>query len=120
MKEMFDAVQGKFKQLDQLLSGLDIKKDLAKPEVLADVNDTLAETYVLINQGFCENAHMCEKCVDNRDQLRMLVEMMDQCEENREISKEVYLSLEKFKQNIPNILQKMQSVYLETLQNTQA
>ncbi len=120
MKEIFENVQKKFRDLETFLNRATIKKDLETPELLAELNDTLSDTYVLLNQGFCENLQVCEKCVENRDQLRMLVEMMDQCEEKQALSEEAFASLNKFKQNIPEILHKMQSVYHENLQNTQA
>lgn len=116
MKKMFEAVQEKFTGLSTLLNGIDLKNDLAKPDVLAEVNDALSETYVLLNQGFCENATMCEKCISNRDQLQSLSQMIDQCEENKKVSPEATLALTTFTQNLPQMLAKMQSVYLETMQ----
>lgn len=120
MKKIFESVQKKFRDLETLLNRTSIKKDLERPESLAELNDALTNTYVLLNQGFCENLQVCEKCVENRDQLQKLVEMMDQCEEDQALSEEAFSSLQKFRQNIPQILLKMQSVYNENLQNTQA
>ena len=120
MKEMFERVQEEFKGLESFLNRRNLKKELAKPEILAELNDALSDTYVLLNQGFCENVRVCEKCAENRDQLRALVESVDLCEEKKELSDEVYASLETFRQNIPKILQKMQSVYKENLLKSQA
>jgi len=116
MKEMFEKVQGQFRGLSTLLNGLDLEKDLAKADVLAEVNDALTQTYVLLNQGFCENATMCEKCISNRDQLQVLSQMIDQCEENKKISQEATEALTHITQNLPQQLSKMTNVYLETFQ----
>lgn len=120
MKEIFESVQKKFKDLETFLNRASTKKELETPELLAELNDALSDTYVLLNQGFCENVKACEKCVENRDQLQLLVEMMDRCEEKQALSEEAFASLQKFRQNIPEILLKMQNVYRETLHNTQA
>jgi len=117
MKEMFERVQGQFSELNRLLNELDFKKDLSKPDLLAELNDKLTETYVLLNDGFCESAQMCEKCVSNRDQLQLLSAMIDKCEQNKEITKEASSALEDFTKNLPQMLDKMQSVYLETMHN---
>lgn len=116
MKKMFEAVQSEFMNLSTLLNGLDLSKDLEKEDVLAKVNDALTETYILLNQGFCESATMCEKCVSNRDQIQVLSQMIDKCEEDKEVTSEAKTALASFTQNLPQMLSKMQSVYLETMQ----
>ena len=116
MKEMFEKVQGQFMDLSTLLNGLDLSKDLENEDVLAKVNDALSETYIVLNQGFCESVTMCEKCVSNRDQLQVLSRLIDQCEEDKKVSAQAHASLVDFTQNLPQMLEKMQSVYLETMQ----
>ena len=117
MQTMFENVQSQFMSLGALLSGLDFDKDLVKADVIAKVHDTLSDTYILINQGFCESTQMCEKCVSNRDQLGELTRMMDDCEDKGELGEEAFLSLAELRDNIPNILIKMESVYLENIRN---
>jgi len=120
MKTMFEAVQHEFMHLSVILGKIDFDKDLTDIVMLAQVNDALTDTYVLLNQGFCENAKMCKKCIDNRDQLRKLSELIDICEENQEVSEETFIELKNFALTIPEILIKMESVYIEKLQDVQA
>lgn len=120
MMTMFEAVQQEFMRLSVILSKIDFDKNLTDMAMVAQVNDALTDTYVLLNQGFCENATMCKKCVDNRDQLRQLSQIIDICEENEHVSEEAFVSLKTFALSIPEILTKMESVYIEKLQDVQA
>jgi hypothetical protein len=120
MMTMFEAVQQEFMRLSVLLSKIDFDESLTDMARLAQVNDALTDTYVLLNQGFCENATMCKKCVDNRDQLRNLSQLIDMCEENENVTEEAFLALKNFALSIPEILMKMESVYIEKLQDVQA
>ena len=117
MKTIFEEVQAQFMYLSTLLSGLDLKDDLIKPEVLTQLNDALCDAYILMNQGFCEKNKMYEKCLDNRNQLRALCEMIDIAEEHKEVSHEMYMALNEFIQNIPQILSKMEMICIDNFQN---
>jgi len=119
MNTMFENVQFKFMSLSTLLNGLDLDRDLVKADVIAKLNDAFSETYILLNQGFCENVSMCEKCTSNRDQLGALTQMIDECENTKVVSNEVCNALREFKDNIPTILNKMESVYLENMKDLQ-
>jgi len=113
MMTMFEAVQQEFMRLSMILSKIDFDDSLTDMAMLAQVNDSLTDTYVLLNQGFCENTTMCKKCTDNRDQLRKLSELIDVCEENESVDEESFLALKTFALSIPEILTKMESVYIE-------
>ena len=116
MQPIFEKVQTQFMNLSTLLCCLDLSKDLSKLETLIRVNEALSETYILLNKGFCESLQMCEKCTANRDQLGELSEMLDQCEENCIVDDKTYRTLIAFRDNIPKILTKMESVYIEAIQ----
>ena len=112
MKAIFETVQTQFMNLETLLTGLDLNKDLSQLDTLIRVNEALSDTYILLNKGFCENLKMCEKCTSNRDKLAELSAMLDQCEENCIVDEKTYLALIDFRDNIPNILAKMEYVYI--------
>ena len=120
MKIMFEAVQQEFMRISVILSKIDFDEDLTDMAIVAQINDALTDTYILLNQGFCENASMCKKCINNRDQLHKLSELIDVCEENRKVNEEAFLALKTFSTSIPEILEKMESVYIENLQDVQA
>jgi len=120
MKSAFESVQQEFMRLSSLLSQVDFEENLLSFAQLAQINDALTDTYILLNQGFCENVTLCKKCIDNRNQLRKLCEVIDVCEEKKSISDDAMLSLEKFTHTIPEILNKMESVYLESLNTVHA
>jgi len=117
---MFEAVQQEFMRLSIILAKLDFEKSLTDMALLAQLNDALTDTYVVLNRGFCENVTMCKKCIDNRDRLHYLSEMIDICEEKKEVSEEAFLALKKFSLSIPEILTKMEIVYIQTIQNAEA
>ncbi len=114
---MFDKVQSQFKHLSDLLNGFDHNKHLAGSEKFSDMVDALSQTYILLNQGFCENVEVCEKCVDNRDRLREVIEMVDRCEPNKKLDESTHIALSDFALNIPNMLSKMESVYLSSIKD---
>ena len=116
MQVIFEKVQTQFMNLGTLLCGLDLEKDLSKLETLTRVNEVLNETYILLNQGFCENHLMCEECASHRDQLSHVSTMLDECEENCIINEETYLAVSSFRDNIPVILRKMESVYIDMME----
>ena len=120
MKQAFEAVQQEFMRLGTLLGRIDFDSPLTDKALIAQINDSLTDTYVLLNQGFCESATMCKKCIDNRNSLRELIELIDLCEEEGVASETACLALDNFSRNIPEILTKMESVYLQSLQDVQA
>ncbi len=120
MKIMFEAVQQEFMRLSIVLAKLDFEKSLTDMALVAQLNDALTDTYVVLNKGFCENVTICEKCIDNREQLRYLSEIIDICEEKQEVSEEAFLALKEFSLSIPEILTKMEIIYIQTLQNAEA
>lgn len=120
MKIIFEAVQQEFMRLSIILAKLDFEKSLTDLALLAQLNDALTDTYVVLNKDFCENVIICEKCMDNRDQLRYLSEIIDICEEKKEISEEAFLALKDFSLSIPEILSKMETVYIQSLQKAKA
>ncbi len=117
MKNMFEAVREKFIDLNTFLSELDFDEDLKEPSIMESLNDKLSNAYISLNQGFCENAQMCEECVDNRDQLGALSSMIDSCESGQKLSEEAYTALSSFAENIPEMLTKMEFIYLELIKN---
>jgi len=120
MKAIFEEVQAQFMYISTLLSEVDLKNDLKKPEVLMQLNDALCDAYVLMNQGFCENNRLCENCIDTRDQLGVLSEMIDISEGHQEFGHETYTALKEFIQNVPQILSKMEMIYIHNFQSASA
>ncbi len=116
MKMMFENVLQQFMSLSIFLQDFDLSATRIDLPELAKLNDILSETYILLNQGFCENITLCEKCVENRDTLARLTRLIDSCEGDQEMNEQSRTALIEFKGKIPEILSKMETIYLEQLQ----
>ena len=115
MQNIFQQVQDSFMDLGVLLSGLDLNKDRISKEALTEVHAALLSTYSLFDQGLCEKAYMCPKCLGNKEQLRKLVEMISECDKNGKLSREADVALVEFMYVIPQTLAELKTVYLESL-----
>jgi len=115
MKQAFHAVQQEFMHLSLILNKLDFEGISLPKAQLMQVNDALSNAYILLNEGFCENVQMCDKCVHNRNQLQILIQMVDECEAKEMMDEETFLALESFTRAIPLVLNKMESLYLDEL-----
>ena len=117
MEKVFQAVQQEFMHLSLVLSRINFEKNSITTDTLMQVNDALTDTYVLLNEGFCERVELCERCVHNRNQLQTLMQMVDQCETNTKVDEETFIALEAFTRAIPLILTKMEIIYLNKEQH---
>jgi len=115
MKDMFEQMQGQFSSLADALTDLNLHENDLSTDSLSKISDSLGDTYILLNEGFCENIKICEKCIQNRDQLRTLLEMVDNSQENGSLDDKTYDHLVEFKQSVPSLLTKMQKVYEESV-----
>jgi len=110
MKTMFEQMQGQFSSLGKTLDTLELTQNLSEDD-LGKISDSLGDAYVLLNEGFCENIQICEKCVQNRDQLRTLLEMVSNSQDSGVLDENTHKSLVQFKESVPQLLSKMQEVY---------
>ncbi len=116
MEKVFQEVQREFMHLSLILGKVNFDKVYLSETSLVQIADALTDAYVLLNQGFCENATMCEECVHNREQLFLLMQMIDICESNKKVDEKTFAILENFSLSIPIVLNKMESLYLENLE----
>jgi hypothetical protein len=115
MQDIFQKVQANFMELGIYLSGLDLKKDLAKPAVLREVYAALLKSHDLFERGLCDIAHMCNKCEANKERMNRLIVLIDECSQDEKMSDEAHEALAEFVQIIPVTLAEMKNLYLASL-----
>jgi len=115
MKEQLGDVQKNFMDLSIFLSGLDFEKDLLKQSNLENLNRELKKSYVMFDEGLCDNVPFCTKCGQSQAQLKELVTMIDLCTQNELMTAQAHEALNDFIEVIPQILLEMKTIYLESL-----
>jgi len=116
MKNIFEKVQTEFMTLSNLLEDVNFEIEMKKDAYFYKINDALCNTYIALNQGFCESKMACSKCAKNRDELEELIQLADEAQYKNDLKDAFYLELRKFRTNIPSILIKMETVYIENLE----
>lgn len=77
---MIQTIESIKKQFDALSAKVDPASTemLADPDYTAQLADCVAKTYVMLNNGMCEELTMCSTCARQRDELRDVMVMFEE------------------------------------------
>lgn len=96
---MIQTIEAILHQFDALAAKTDPTnaRMLLDPDYAVQLADCVAKTYVMLNNGICEELTMCESCAEHRDYLRDVLEMFDEVARMGVVDEEVerrYLQFE--------------------------
>ena len=88
---MIETIESIKKQFAALAAKVDPAStdQLADRDYTAQLADCVAKTYVMLNNGMCEELTMCKSCAQQRDYLRGVMEMFEEVGESGEVTDEV-------------------------------
>ncbi len=77
MKQTIQKTKLGFEAIKKILeSGLH-QKGKRDADFFNELNDEITMTYVLMNDGMCEEVAMCHSCAQNRDRLYEMIELLE-------------------------------------------
>jgi len=113
MKKTVESINRQFEALSAKIDPFSAEM-LRDRDYTMQLADCVAKTYVMLNNGMCEELTVCQTCAQQRDYLRVAMEHFEtvvQCGEVSAASEAFYFDfvvrLERIKKNIGRVLESL-------------
>ncbi len=116
---MLKTIEAIKKQFDALAAKVDpdSAEMLGDKDYAAQLGDCVAKTYIMLNNGMCEELTMCKTCAQQRDYLRDVMEMFEEVGRTGEVSETVRSEYRRFIDQLAQIRTNIEHVLAEIRRN---
>ncbi len=112
MIETIESIQRQFEALRAKLDPASTEP-LRNKAYAQQLGDCVAKTYILLNNGMCEELTMCRTCAQQRDYLRNMMELFETVGETGEVTPEVETNYFNFVERLGEINANIELVLAE-------
>ncbi len=110
MKETIKKIERQFLDIREIMGDeLDVSA-LEDSRYLDRLSNCIDETYIVLNQGMCEELEMCHTCAKHRDILGTVMETLNDLDSGANITDDVILELKDFVNTLDDILVRIKEV----------
>jgi len=112
---MFETVEAVRRQFDALAAKVDPLSAgmLEDSDYVTQLGDCIARTYVMLNNGMCEELTMCRTCAEQRDYLRDVMVFFDEVGRTGQVTPDVERRYFRFIEQLSVIRRNIRKVLVE-------
>ena len=113
MKQTIEATKSGFEGIKKTLEDASHHSGSYDSDFFERLSDAVSATYVLLNDGMCEELSVCHTCAQNRDQLHDMMEWLDNEAAQPGSASEQHSHLTSFSNDINEVLVRIDKVLAE-------
>jgi hypothetical protein len=110
MLQTVQNIEKKFREVKQIIGNDFSASHLHNSGFVSRLREAVEETYVLLNEGICEEVSVCKECANNRDHLQTIMVELENIENGDKITAAMEDRFMSFSLMLDDLLSRIKSV----------